>query len=347
MRRQSRPNRSEIGPAITILNKLHRRMLRSNSKCLLPEDASVKHSRKPNGTHDMRDCHIIGEKFLKRIAPGSRSEILCWPISVVALGNDQISRLKGDKDDIGYAPVLRSTNNDDCKFTFACHNHDNEVFKKIDTFEHFDFNDNETQFLLGFRAMAAHTALIQGHRNWSMSRFLSYPEIRRLLKRFPQLRSIEDWMSRHWDKPATIAICHRLDREMERWREAYLQTPRPKVATEIRIAKLNFKVAATRIEGEIEDDAAVIPVTILPINNAECAVIATSLDSSESSTAMATEWGNRLENSRLQEWLPTLAGSFCYFSQDEYKSIPIEQRKQIESNMIESYLRGMFHISPD
>ena len=85
MRPRNQPRNPTLGDINSGLNRMDsiaEKLLRSNTECLIPEDAVVRHNC-------MNNCHIVGEKFLELIATktslkqlkGRKGQIYCWPTS--------------------------------------------------------------------------------------------------------------------------------------------------------------------------------------------------------------------------------------------------------------------------
>ena len=71
-----------IESGLNRVDSIAKKLLRSNTECLIPEDAVVRHNC-------MNNCHIVGEKFLELIATKKslqqlkvpKGQIYCWPTS--------------------------------------------------------------------------------------------------------------------------------------------------------------------------------------------------------------------------------------------------------------------------
>ena len=116
-------------------------------------------------TNEMSYCHVIGGKFLEFIA--SKGSVMAWPFNgrqishavlpaewtVTDAIRPEVSRLR---------PQSIGVNSHPCKSPFACHEHDDPVFKQIDAPKTFDPQLQEHQFLLAFRGVAGASALAEG-----------------------------------------------------------------------------------------------------------------------------------------------------------------------------------------
>ena len=77
------------------MDSIAKKLLRSNTECLIPEDAVVRHNC-------MNNCHIVGEKFLELIATktrlkqlkGHKGQIYCWPTSARSITGLVVDELK-------------------------------------------------------------------------------------------------------------------------------------------------------------------------------------------------------------------------------------------------------------
>ena len=343
-----RQNRSRTGGKGTIESALKNidraadQLLRSNNVCLIPESEAIEHDR-------MNNCHVIAEPRLDLIA-NERGEVLCWPTSTRSIGRvaqKAISQrhFKTNPPAITieqYEPVPRSKNHKDCKFTFACHNHDDRVFKPSDSVKRFNSKDSETLFKLGLRTTAAYTAWYRGHKMWSQHDFKEDRYLRKVLSDYPSLQSACDAIS-EWGTQETSAG-RNLEKEMVRWQTAYQESAWHRATSEIREIKPLLRLAATGIPGQ--QDCPVV-MTILPTANGDCLFVATVLEDETrapwltqrrrrtAAQQVAQKWAKSLTELRPVEWLPKLAQQceFLYVSPQDYKNdeiITSHERSEIE-----------------
>lgn len=338
-------NRYSTDDALKALDKIADRLLRSNQECLIPETESMGHDV-------MNNCHVIPEGFLALIS-NERGEVLCWPTSTRSIGREALKAVADGQFETNplaiiveqYEPVYRSKNHKDVKFTFACRNHDDKVFKSSDSVQRFNSEDKETRFMLGLRTMATYTAWYRGHKKWSQHDFKKERSTRRILNDYPVLQplynSVSDWGTRE------IAAERKLEKEMNRWKSAYLQSAWQLATTETKNITPKVRVAAIGVSSAWGYQVA---TTILPAANGDCLVLATSLES-QGSTAwisnigrrfavrkVAQHWAKDLEETEPKEWLPTLAQrcEFLYVSPHDYyndENLSSEDRHEIERAM--------------
>ena len=264
--------KSTIGAALKSIDRTADRLLRSNDVCLIPESEAIGHDW-------MNNCHVIAESRLGLIA-NERGEVLCWPTSTRSIGRVAQRAMSQGSFEVDpltiiierYEPVPRGKNHKDCKFTFACHNHDDRVFKPIDSVERFNPGDHETQFKLGLRTIAAYTAWYRGHKKWSQNEFNEDRYIRKVLSDYPFLQPACDAVS-EWGVQENAAG-RNLEKEVERWRSAYRQLAWHRATTEIRELTPLLRIAATGIPGSQDSPVA---MTMLPTENGKCLLLATVL----------------------------------------------------------------------
>ena len=242
-----RTGKSPIESALKSIDRTANQLLRSNDACLIPESEAIWHDR-------MNNCHVIGEQRLGLIAD-ERGQVLCWPTSTRSIGRvAQMAISEGNFEtnplaiNIGrYKPVPRSKNHRDCKFTVACHNHDDRVFKPIDSVKRFNPKDNEILFKLGLRTTAAYTAWYRGHKKWSQHDFMEDRYLRNVLSEYPFLQAACDAISEWGTKESSAG--KNLEKEMVRWQTAYQESAWLRATSEIREIKPLLRLAATGIPG--------------------------------------------------------------------------------------------------
>ena len=350
-RRMNRRNRGRKGGKYTIERALRRldrtadQLLRSNKECLIPDKEAVGHDK-------MNNCHIVAVGFLDLIS-NKRGEVLCWPISTRSIGRiAQRAIVQGqyETDPLAivverYEPTPRSKNHKDCKFTYACRNHDDRVFKPTDSVARVNLEDKETLFKIGFRTVAAYTAWYRGHQKWSQEEFKKDSYIQDVIKDYPFLQPafdrIGEWGTRE------IAAAGKLEEEMKRWQNAYLQSAWHQAKSEISVVAPALRIAATGVPSSWGYPVA---MTILPQESGECLLVATVLENDNpiawftrrmqrvAAKRVATEWATRLEELKPNIWLPMLAQlcSFLYVSPDDYYNEEIvtgDERREIERAM--------------
>ena len=345
MIRQNKGRRSgkfTIQRALKSIDRTADQLLRSNDECLIPESEAIGHDR-------MNNCHVIAEPRLELIA-NERGEVLCWPTSTRSIGRAAqraISQGHFETNPLAiaierYEPVPRSKNHKDCKFTFACHNHDDRVFKLIDSVDLFNSEDKESLFKLGLRTTAAYTAWYRGHKKWSQHDFKEDSYLRRVLREYPSLQTACDAIS-EWGTQESSAG-RNLEKEMVRWQTSYQESAWHRATSEIREIKPLLRIAATGIPGPQDCPVA---MTMLPTANGECLLVVTILEGETripwltkrrrrtAARQVADQWEKSLTELKPAEWLPRLAlqCEFLYVSPHDYYNdeiVTCEERCEIE-----------------
>ena len=340
-----RVNRKAIGPALKSINKTADQLLRSNKKCLIPETESMGHDA-------MNNCHVIGQGFLDLIA-NDKGQVLLWPISTRSIGRAAQTAINQGRFDTNpvtiyvdeYEPVLRGKNHKDCKFTFACHNHDDKVFALADSVVQFNPGNSETTFQLGLRTMATYTAWYRGHKRWIREEFPKDSYLQEVRANYPVLQPAFNELSEWWKEE--IDAERDLEKQMKRWQSAYLQSAWHRAKTVTRTVTPQLRIAVTGIPASRGYPVA---MTILPTANSECILIATVLEDEtnvawltqrsrrKAAEQVATELAYRLNELHPTEWLPELAGlcAFLYISPEDYyndKILTADDRSEIASAM--------------
>ena len=327
-------------------NKTANQLQKSNQECLIPCLPGEDHNR-------MNNCHVIGKKFLERIA-NSRGEVYSWPISVRAMGNIAIDLLKAGAWQLNpppfdikkYPPVPLSKKNKDLKYTFACKCHDNKAFALADEPSGFDPHDAKTQFKLALRSTVAHTAFYQGHKRYAEQDFDNDLTIRQNLDKYPELRSIAEMAQ---DFGATQATAGgQLEREIARWQTAYKESDMSRIVSFATTASPKLRLAGTSIQ---KRDGHHIIISIIPDSQHSCAIIATAL-ARHNLLPQITRRGCKaavrkeaeaikdlIENPQPAHWLAQLATQwvFLYVSPKDYDELPEGDRTKIEESVAQKY----------
>lgn len=339
------PNRKEFGPALKRLDRLADQLQSKNQECLIPcRGAGDQHNA-------MNNCHVIAVGYLDRISNGKK-QVYCWPTSARTL-----SRLVWNEILAGqlqpcppyihipkYPPTPRAKNHKDVKYTFACKNHDNTVFRSIDTVTHFNADDPETQLLLALRAVSAYTAFYQGHQRYVQHDFGKDPDLRRILAEYPQTQPLAERVRQFGN--SRTKVWRRLERMMRDWQTAYTDHDTERVASCVTKAHLKLRIAGTGIHRRMGRQVA---VTVLPDENYKCTIIATTL-SHRTPVGKLTGWiprsvvhaeannfKERLQNTEPAKWLAWLVTQweFLYASPCDYDNdgiISAEGRSFVEQS---------------
>lgn len=114
---------------------------------------------------EMSKCHVIGRQFLEIIASNGR--ILAWPFNGRQISHAILPATWSITDTIrpdlqSLPPESIGVNSYPCTSRFACHDHDDRVFKQIDTPATFDPQLEDHQFRLAFRGVAGAAAIAEG-----------------------------------------------------------------------------------------------------------------------------------------------------------------------------------------
>ena len=336
-------------------NKVANRLQKSNPECLIPCLAGETHNQ-------MNKCHVIGEKFLGRIA-NSRGQVYSWPTSVRAIGNIAIDLLKAGGwqldpppfDIKKYPPFLLSKGHKDFKYTFACKCHDKKAFALADEPSGFDPHDAKTQFELALRSIVAHTAFYRGHKRYAEQDFDNDLTIRQNLDKYPELRPIAEMAQ---DFGATQATAGgQLEREIARWQTAYKESDMSRIVSFATTASPKLRLAGTSIQ---KRNGHHIIVSIIPDNQQACAIIATAL-ARHNLLPQITQRGCKsavrkeaeaikgmIETPQPAHWLAHLATQwiFLYVSPADYAELPEGDRTKIEESVAQKY-RGVQENFPN
>ena len=148
-----------------------------NSESLIPEVVTLPPEK---NLHDrMNNCHVIGSKFLGLIRKGSN--LLTWqmgPPHVGLLTAKELIRQaetgEWPEDPENLIPRLTrfspyQARDADCKYTIACHKHDNSVWKRIDTLA-LNLEDPRNRSLLGYRSAVFPLAWVKGGEDMGWQR---------------------------------------------------------------------------------------------------------------------------------------------------------------------------------
>ena len=365
MRPRNQPGNPALGGIESGLNRVDsiaKKLLRSNTECLIPEDAVVRHNC-------MNNCHIVGEKFLELIATKKslkqlkvpKGQIYCWPTSprsITRLVVDELKasssqRRRGSIEVDRYPPVPRSKNHGDCKFTFACKNHDNQVLKPIDSVQGFDPENRETLFKLGLRTVAAYTAWYDGHKRWAREGLRRHEHTIILLKQYPFLQPAFEALSEWGERQTSVGT--QLESEIKRWQNAYLNSSWSQAVSHVSEVSVRPRVAACGIRN---GSGYPVAVAILPNSRGTSFIIATTLlddaaspllpnQQSNVTQEVVNEWEQRFENQPPEQWLPDLSHlcEFLYVSPDDYhnESVISESAR----HAIETEIAGKISSVPD
>ena len=213
---------SEIQPSKKEIKQIWRSIRNTNRECKVPSL-----SGEPPETNVMSNCHIIGEGFLKRIAQSGH--IYEWLYDPTVVGNSALKEIKtGNVTNLPWdiAKVIpirdKGTSIDKCTWRFACHYHDNKVFKQIDNPDT-TIASQTAQFLLGFRAIAATTSWTESYLHFADKIFLNRARTKEIFRNNPQAQSAIP----HLKKYVSLLQVEvsRLVKELGRWQDLYNAQP--------------------------------------------------------------------------------------------------------------------------
>ena len=307
-------------------------------------------------TNQMSRCHVIGQKFLDLIA--NQGRILTWPMNghqlVKAILPATWTITDTIQPDFRYLrpyPTGTGTDSYPCTAPFACHDHDDRVFKAIDAPTTFDPRMREHQFLLAFRTIAGATSITEG----ALTRCTE--EIRRLAPRrvrrqhgskaVPQLKYLDQSMHVSQERADLLRP------EVALWQGMYgAENPR-QILSCCMLAKPRIRLAISSVT--YEPGCLPMSVSVLPRVGSEpkdnlCDIIVTSRQPEGTVLAGVRSQEQVLEEqaSRIREFLcsdpidaiPALLNalsmnptSYFFISPDDYRLLDAAGRTHIENQM--------------
>ena len=341
-------NLTGLDKAVKQSNKTADKLLRRNRECLIPCLAGEEHDK-------MNNCHIISEGYLNLIAD-RKGQILGWPTSARSINRLAVNAIKSGQfmDFPNYPPVSMSKNHKDCKYTFACHYHDNKVFKSIDNVTTFDVYDIESHLNLGLRAIVAYSAWYQGHKLYAQDDFNKDTEIRQNLKKYPQGQPLVEKVrefaesstdTERWLEPVITSTT-------SNWQSVYANSELSSVISSVTTAYPALRFAGA---GICNRNGHHIAVTILPKSQGGCIIVATAISRHKFLRGII-QWDCRsavrreadaikrlLEKEPPAQWLAQLLSqhwAFLYLSPDDYNNDDIitrEGRQLVEQTAADKF----------
>ena len=338
-------NRQQIGPTLKEIDSLQKSLDNSGRVCKIPALLG-----EPPETNRMRRGHIIGEKFLERI--WDKREVYAWPYSIKHMGHSAVAEM--DSDNFTLPPLGQKINSNECTIKFACHKHDNEVFKLIDT-GNINLTDTKVQFLLGFRAIASFATWIEGHVRLASDTLPDRPRTQEILQKYPQSNTLLLDAQTTITNPKFKQHTEKIFEELVEWQALYEnQQGEYPIITCHQTATPNIRTAGAGVI-EIELGYTLI-VTILPRAQTGgekplCDIIVTSrkpkLWSEKAylqlrARATTTKIAKLLESEAIKAIPPfATASPFFYFSPKDYETLTSAEQKQEIDDKIAPIIKEM------
>lgn len=357
-RQQKRqPDFRKLWAAVDHLGTIDREMRLRNDLCHIPTVQSLPPAKNIHDT--MNNCHVIGSKFLGLVRGGSN--LLTWqlgPHHVASL----VARKLLDRIERGeqlprpeslirimerFTPDI--ARDDDCKYTVACHQHDDSVWKLIDTLN-INLNDPETQFLLGYRSVISHFAWLKGAKRWAADDLAKDPQIKRSLRKYPQLKSVISQAQVFAKNTSTTDEA--IQNELNRWGKAYQKLSWGNITTSVHEIDCRIPMAGTgiwRSHWGRPTFATILPdrsvqstkkhTVLLSQMNLSIPIGKSIYKKSLDRTLKPLTYG--LSNDRLPEILIELSDwQFLYMRKREYeKEIPEQTRTELEMEIANRKMR--------
>ena len=245
------------------LGTIDREMRLRNEECHIP---AVPVLPPEKNQHDqMNHCHVIGSKFLGLIRKGSN--LLTWQLSPHHVGYLAVQELERQFEDeirleafkkkfergvwnADFSSIIpdvtrfspNRARDEDCKYTVACHQHDNSLWKTIDTLR-INLNDRETQFLLGYRSVLSSFAWFGGAKLWAKLDLIKDGEVRGTLRKYPVLKPLlsqaQELARRRTNTDDAVEV------ELSKWTEAYQALAWDRVFTTVHETECRVPMAGT------------------------------------------------------------------------------------------------------
>ena len=313
-------------------------------------------------TGEMSNCHVIGRQFLELIARYGR--ILAWPFNGRQISHAILPAVWNVTNTIlpevaSLQPEPIGVNSYPCISRFACHGHDDTVFKQIDSPATFVRQLEEHQFLLAFWSIAGATAITEGALTYITD------EIRRQMPRrvrrqrsgvtINHLRILEHSMSISQERAEILRG------ELKAWQSMYVADSQRSIlswhttaATKVRLTVSSvvhtpegFPVIASvlpRFSGEPQDN-----LCDIILSSRKTRLIGTEEAEQQGhlqeQTVQLTDFAQQLVEVLAKDpadGIPALVKSlslnptsFFFVSTEDYQSISEEGREHIEREMAE------------
>ena len=268
IRRTSQQNKATLNlkslwQVVGHLGTIDRGMRLRNEKCHIPAIQALPHEK--NQHDQMNHCHVIGSKFLGLIRKGSN--LLTWQLSPHHVGYLTVQELERQfEDEIRLEAFKRKfergilnadfssiipevtrfspnrARDEDCKYTVACHQHDDSLWKPIDTLQ-INLNGPETQFLLGYRSVISSFAWFRGAKLWAELDLINDEEVRKNLRKHPIL---EPLIARAQEQARRRTNTENIvEDELAKWAKAYQALAWDSVFTTVYETECNLPMAGT------------------------------------------------------------------------------------------------------
>ncbi len=346
----------EVQPSRNEIKKIWEDTKTSNRACKIPAMPG-----EPPETNIMSNCHIISESFLRIIA--RKGIVYEWPGDPTVVANSALKEIKAGKmvalpRDVSKASQFkdRGTGIGHCVWRFACHYHDNRIFKSIDSTD-IDLTSQRVRFLLGLRTIAATSTWLESYRDLFANIFPRRRRTKEIIRHYPQAQSMAPVLQEAV-RGLKMPIA-KLSKELEAWQDIYLTQPQGEypIMTCHRTTTTTFGTAGAGIHTSRGQNA--ILVTMLPRkqNGQErslCDIVVTCLRPSFWLKRLFLRWRIYREARRIERLLnkspvvgiPILATelAFFYVSPDDYDDDTVVtqgQRQEIDSRIAKKRVR--FH----
>ena len=321
----------------------------------------------------MSDCHVIGGRFLGLIARGGN--LLAWPFNGRQIG---LALLPAQWTFTGtIQPELESLrperygiNDYACTSPFACHDHDDLVFKRIDNPTTFDALDEESQFLLAFRGIAGAAAIAKGtlthledKKKEMFPRRVRRQNNNRYKFAVKQSKYLEDSLN------LSQTRARLLDTELKNWQDMYVADGKRSIVSWQMTCITNIRLAisvVTHQQGAVPVTVSVLPKIVGDSDRTLCDIILTSRNNQQLGSYVlgqddqldrqiaqlrqfAAEIADNLSGDpslglpELVKYLSLNPTSFFFVSPDDYRTINEISRAHIEKEM--AVIAGAF-LSP-
>ena len=240
----------DLWATVDSMGEIDKGMRLRNEKCRIPQVQSLPPEK--NKHDDMNNCHVTGSKFLGLIRKGSR--LLTWQLGPHHMGHLTVKeitnqmedgRWPGNYENLIPKPARFSPSrarDDDCKYTVACHQHDDSIWKPIDKTD-IDFKDSKTQFLLGYRSVISLLAWYNGAKLWAREDLPDDPQVRRNLLKYPILEPLID-QAQQLARTGTNTD-RTIESELDRWTSIYRNSAWDRITTIVHEVECKVPIAGT------------------------------------------------------------------------------------------------------
>ncbi len=256
-------NLERLWQVVGHLGTIDRGIRLRNEKCHIPAVYALPPEK--NQHDQMNHCHVIGSKFLGLIR--KESNLLTWQLSPHHVGYLTVQELERQfEDEIRLEAFMKKfergirnadfssimpevtrfspnrARDKDCKYTVACHQHDDGLWKPIDKLG-INLNGPETQFLLGYRSVISSYAWLRGAKLWAELDFIEDEEVRKNLRNHqilePLIAQAQEQARRRTNAENVV------EDELARWTKAYQALAWDSVFTTVHETECKLPMAGT------------------------------------------------------------------------------------------------------